>query len=216
MPASLRRAVVWWKSEAWPLGRWLLLAGTLYNVAAYVSVLALAAILGSSDYGGLRAVLSLFAPLTLIGPAIALPALPLISRVIATSQRRARTIAWQIAGVTTLATAVYVVILYSLPNLLSFVFGPEFGEFRSIMVPIAVAQLLGAPGVGLTLLLIAQQRGRTLVWVSALTAFSGTAISIALALSFGLEGAAWAGAVSATIGAIAVITALYQPRRSFR
>ena len=59
----------WWKTQAWPFARWMLLSGTLYHLASYASVIALVTLLGASDFGGLRAIQSVFAPLTLIGPA---------------------------------------------------------------------------------------------------------------------------------------------------
>ena len=199
-PTLLRDATRWWKSKAWPFGRWLLLSGVIYSVASYTTVLALAGILGASDYGGLRAVQSLFAPLTLIGPAIALPGLPLISRAVATSPRRGLVIAWQLAGAITLVTAAYLVLVYVFPGILSLVFGPEFDAFESIMVPIGVAQLLAAPAAGLALFLMAQQRGRTWVWVSAVSVVSAMGFSIAFGWLFGLTGAAWAGAVASARG----------------
>ena len=76
-PAPIAQALAWWRREVWPFGRWILVSGLAYAAASYGAVLALAAILGTSDYGGLRATESLFAPLTLIAPAIALPGLPL-------------------------------------------------------------------------------------------------------------------------------------------
>lgn len=207
-PTPLRDALSWWKSEAWPFGRWLLLGGTFENVASYASVLALAGILGSTDYGGLRAVQSVFAPLTLIGPAIALPGFPLVSRVLAISARRALAVASQLAGVITVVTGSYVVIFFAFPSFLTLVFGDKFGEFQSIVVPIAIAQLLAAPRFGLTLFLKARQRGRTLFWLATLNAFLLLTFSVLLGSFFGLKGAAWAGAVAGVFVGVALIAAL--------
>lgn len=212
-PSPLGRSFVWWKSEMWPFGRWMVAAGTLYSVASYASVVALSGILGSRQFGGLRAVQSIYAPLTLIGPAIALPGLPLVSRVIVGSPRRALGIALQLAALTTVTTAAYLGIVYTVPNLLSFVFGDGFAEFRSIMVPIGVAQLLMAPVSALTLLLIAQQRGRTLLWVGTLNAFLLMACSIAFAYGFGLTGAAWGAVAGSALGLLVVTVAV---RRNLR
>ncbi len=68
-------------------------------------------------------------------------------------------------------TGVYVVFLYSFPGVLMFFFGKDFVSFRSIIVPIGMAQLLMAPTFGLTLFLKAQERGRTLLWLVTTTAF---------------------------------------------
>jgi O-antigen/teichoic acid export membrane protein len=213
LPAPLGAALRWWKSEAWPFGRWLLLGGTLYGVASYTTVLALAGILGTSDFGGLRAVQSAFAPLTLIGPAIALPGLPLIARA---SPRRALAITWQLAGVAMLVTIVYLLVVYAFPGLLPFLFGRDFGRFRSIMVPIGIAQLFAAPGFCLALFLTARQRGRTLVWVATLNVCLAMAFSIVFAAFFGLKGAAWAGVVASALGLLVSVVAIRQPQKALR
>ncbi len=63
------------------------------------------------------------------------------------------------------------------------------------MVPIGIAQLLAAPAARLTLFLMAQQRARTLVWVSTMNVVLFMGFSIAFGWFFGLTRAAWAGAV---------------------
>lgn len=214
LPAPLGRALRWWRSEAWPFGRWLLLSATLYGVASYTTVLALAGILGVTDFGGFRAVQSVFGPLTLIGPAIALPGLPLIARAAASSPRRALAITWQLAGVVTLVTLVYLVVVYTFPGLLPFLFGRGFARFRSIMVPVGIAQLLAAPGSCLALYLMARQRGRTLTWVGTLNVFLALALSIVFAASFGLKGAAWAGVVASALGTMVLFVAIRRPHES--
>ena len=158
-PISVRRAMAWWKLNARRLARWLGVQSLLYNVVSYATVLLLAGILGSSDYGGLRAVQSVFAPLTLLGPALALPGLPLVSRLFVDARRRALRVAAELAGLVTAVTGVYVIALYAVPDVLAFLFGQEFAEFRSIMIPIGIGQLLAAPAFGLTLFLKAAQRG---------------------------------------------------------
>lgn len=207
-PAPIGQAIRWWRSHAWPFGRWLLLSGTLYSAVSFSSALALVGILGAKNYGGLRAVESVFGPLTLIGPAIALPGLPVISRAVAASPRRAIAIAWKLAGVASLLTAAYLVILYSFPGVIGLLFGEKFDEFRSIVVPVGIGQLVAAPALGLTLLLTSQQRGRTLLWVGTLTALAALSCSATLASIFGLVGAAWGGALGSGLGLIFLITAL--------
>lgn len=210
-PTAIRQSVGWWRSDAWPFGRWLFLSGSLYSVSSYASVLALAGILGARDYGGLRAVQSIFGPLTLIGPAITLPGLPLMSRAIAESSTRGLGLAWRLAGLVTAVTAVYVGLLYEFPDILGFAFGGAFRAFQGIILPIGVGQLLAAPRVGLTLFLTAHRRGRALSGVGAINALLLMALSIVLGSTFGLRGAAWAGAVSSALGGIVVIAVLYQP-----
>jgi O-antigen/teichoic acid export membrane protein len=211
-PSSLRRAYGWWKTDAWPFGRWMVMAGALYSAASYASVVALSGVLGSRQFGGLRAVQSVYSPLTLIGPAIAMPGLPLISRVTASSRRRALAITWQLAALTTLATGVYLGVVSALPNLLSFVFGDEFGTFNSIMLPIGVAQLFTAPVSALTVLLIAEQRGHLLVWVGTLNALLLMGCSVGFAYVFGLTGAAWGLAAGSAFGLVVMTLCIRRTR----
>ena len=213
VPAPLAGALTWWKSEAWPFGRWLFLAGMAYGIGSYATVLALAGILGTGDFGGLRAVQSAFAPLTLIGPGIALPGLPLIARAAASSHRRALAITWRLVGVAVALTALYLAVVYSFPNFLSILFGSTFARFQSIMVPIGIAALLSALSAGLSLFLLALKLGRTLTWVATLNVFVSLAFSIAFATRFGLAGAAWAGVAASGVGALVLIAVVRRPHQ---
>ena len=214
-PTKLSHAIAWWRSEAWRFARWLGMESTVYSVATYTGVLALIAILGAGAFGGLRAVESLFAPLTLLGPALALPGLPLISRVLAGSSRKALATSAGLGALVTLLTGAYVIVLLAVPDLLSFIFGAEFVEFRSIIVPIAVGQVLAAPLFGLTLFLQAQQRGRILFALGTLNAFAALGFAVTLGSLFGLEGAAWASALTSILAALFLTVALLRERSSW-
>jgi O-antigen/teichoic acid export membrane protein len=204
-PAPLRGAIVWWKAEALPFGRWLWMAGALYNVAMYSSVLALIGILGTREFGGLSAVQSAFAPLSLLAPALSLPGLPLVSRLVSDSPRRGLLVALRLGALITLLTGIYVGVLSTFPGLLTFFFGNEFTEFGSIVAPIGVGQILMAPTFALTLFLKAQQRGRVLFWSVSFYVVLNVIIAVSLASLFGLNGAAWAGAVAASVYLAALI-----------
>ena len=210
-PAPFRESIVWWKSEAWPFGRWLGMGGALYNVASYFSVLALVGILGAREFGGLRAVQTVFAPLTLLGPALSLPGLPLLSRTAGESPRRAMMMTLRFGALMALLTGVYVLVFYGFPGSLGFFFGEEFVEFRSILLPIGISQILLAPAFALTMFLKAQQRGRSLFWSVSLYTLFNVTLAVALALLFGLNGAAWAQ-VAAALLYIAALVAVIRPR----
>jgi O-antigen/teichoic acid export membrane protein len=198
-PAHLEDAMAWWKSEASRFGRWLAMGGALYTLATYSSVLALISILGAREFGGLCAVQATFAPLTLLGPALSLPGLPLVSRVMSESPRRALSISARLGALVMLLTSVYTVVLYSFPGLLTFLFGAEFSGFHSIIGPIGLGQILLAPTVGLILFVKAQRRGRALFWTISLYTICNVSLAVVLASFFGLNGAAWAGAVAALL-----------------
>jgi O-antigen/teichoic acid export membrane protein len=213
-PSRLSHAVAWWRSQAWRLGRWLGAQQLLYSVLSFAAVAALAGILGANDYGGLRAVQSILAPLTLLAPAIALPGLPLVARTLTVSPRRGLAITVQLGFLVGLATLAYVALIYQVPGALSFFFGEDFLQFRSIIIPIGVGQLIAAPAFGLSLFLMAAQRGRALFTVNTLNAASYLIFAVVLGVAFGLEGAAWAYAVSSAIGEIALLYALNRTARS--
>jgi O-antigen/teichoic acid export membrane protein len=207
-PSSPRRAFLWWKKNVWTFGRWLGLQQVLYSGASFATVAALAGILGARDYGGLRAVQAILAPLSLLGPAIALPGLPIVARTVAASSRRALKISAQFAGLITLATSAYVVLLYALPGVLSLFFGQGFLRFRSIIVPIGIGQILAAPAFGLNLFLMAEQRGRILLFLATLNAALYLTFAVGLGSVYGLGGAAWAYAGSSAIGESALLVVL--------
>jgi O-antigen/teichoic acid export membrane protein len=176
----------------------------LYGVTSYTTVLLVAAALGTRDYGGLRAVQSVFTPLTLLGPALALPGLPMISRLVAREPRRALRISAKLGIFITGLTAAYVASLYALPGALGVFFGEGFSEFRDIIVPIGLGQVLAAPAYGLTLYLKAQQRGARLLWLGTLNAVVYLVLTVALASAFGLEGAAWGAVGTGVVNVIAL------------
>jgi O-antigen/teichoic acid export membrane protein len=211
-PSPFAAALGWWKANAWGFGRWLGLQNVLYSIASYATGAMLVAVLGSADYGGLRAVQSIFAPLTLLGPALALPGLPLVARSIG-DPRRALKIAAQLGCALVVATAAYVVVMYAIPNLLAAVFGDDFADFHSIIVPIGIGQLVAAPTVGLSLFLTARQRGPALLALGTLNALSYLVFAVGLGLAFGLEGTAWAFAAASAVGGAALAALL---RRELR
>ena len=96
-------------------------------------------------------------------------------------------------------TGAYVVALYAIPDVLVFFFGQDFAEFRSIIIPIGLGQLLAAPAFGFTLYLKAAQRGRTLLWLGTLNAVVYLVLTVAPGSAFGLSGAAGAPSASAPL-----------------
>ena len=215
-PTTVPRALRWWKSRAWRFGRWLGAQQVLYTAATFTTVVALAGILGAQDYGGLRAIQSILAPLTLLGPAMALPGLPLVVRALDTSPRRGLVIAAHLAALTMVATLAYVVLIYQLPGALSLFFGREFLHFRSIIIPIGVGQVIAAPAFGLTLFLMAEQRGAGLLLVNTLNAGLYLAFAVVFGSAYGLHGAAWAYAASSAIGEAVLLLVLRRRLRELR
>ena len=183
----------------------------LYSLVSYATVLLLAGILGARDYGGFRAVLSVFAPLTLLGPALALAGLPVVSRLVLSDRSRALRAAAELACLITAITAAYVGTLYAFSDLLVLFFGPDFAVFQDLIVPIGLAQILAAPAFGLMLFLKAEQRGRTLLWIATLNAVVYLVLTVVLASAYGVMGAAW-GAVATGVTSVLVLMWVFRSR----
>ena len=217
-PAALARAWDWWRA-AWPFSRWLGLEGVYYSACGAGIIVVLNSSLGATAVGGLRAAQSLFAPLTLITPAIALPGLPAMARAAAQSRRAAFSLACRLSGAVLLFTGIYVLFMTTLGSeLLPLVFGDSFDSFRDLALPIGLWQLIGAAGVGFTLLLTAWQRGRDLFAARVVESTSILALVAIFVGPWGLRGATWAYVVGATLGqsvVIALATRAESGRESF-
>jgi O-antigen/teichoic acid export membrane protein len=216
-PAPLKPALRWWRAEAWPLGRWLGAGGVVYIVGSHGLVLLLAFILDAEALGGLRAVESVFAPLSLLGPALALPGLPALSRKVASSVREAKRAATRLGVGAALATGMYLAITaVNRGSILSVVFGGSFEGFGQLVWPIGLRQMLTALTIGFNLLLMAQQRGRLLLLSQILSTAAMLSLGLWLAERHGVIGAAWGGALAAGVqGLVMAVAALRwsAPRR---
>jgi O-antigen/teichoic acid export membrane protein len=206
-PRDPRGAWRWWRRDALPFGKWNAGAAFMANIAGTASTFILAAILGAESVGGLRAAQSVFAPLTLVIPAISMPGLPAVSRALREGGfRPARRKALRLSAIAVCVTALYVLTMaLGGWRLLPFLFGPRFARYRFLIPPIAVAQLFTAAGVGLLLILKAGQRGRMLLVNRAIGAGSSVVAVGLLAWADGLRGAAWGVAVgaAASLGVLA-------------
>jgi O-antigen/teichoic acid export membrane protein len=213
-PVSFTRASwTWWRAEIWPMGRWFGLDRAISNVGTQGSVFLLANVLGTQAIGGLRAVQSVFAPLTLLGPAIVLPGLPALERALRTSKREAWRVAMRLTGFITVVAVGYVVVVGAWgADILSTLFGRSFLHFRSLTLPVAVGQVFLAAGVGLTLLLQASRRGSALILSSAAGSLLMLGGAWGLAHSHGIVGAAWGLA----IGSLATAACLHAFAWPFR
>ena len=184
----------WWRADAWPFGRWVAGATVLGNLLGNARTFIVAALLSTRALGGLRAAETLFAPLTLVIPALALPGLPAMAR---TSELGSmRRLAWRYSALALTGVATYMtVMVVGGADLLTFVFGSSFAGFGDLAWPIGTAQVLLAAGVGASLMLRARQRGPALL-VSRVTG-SGLALVLAAVLAYplGLAGVAWAGTI---------------------
>jgi O-antigen/teichoic acid export membrane protein len=214
----LRSSLQWWRRRARPLGQWLALGGVIFTACFSATILALSAILGVAALGGLRAAQTVFGPMTLVAPALALPGLPAIVRARA---RHDGTASQAVLGITGLALAIVVLYVavasFFADDLLALAFGSAFAGFDDLLLPVAATQLFAAAGVGLVLVLKAQGRGAALVaaWSA------GAAVTLVLACIFaavgGAVGAAWGFAAgSAAEAALLIVFVIGTAARSRR
>ena len=200
-PARPGVAWRWWREEASTLGRWLGLENALLAAQGQVLIIVLAAVLGARDLGGLRAVEAVFAPMSLVGEAMGLPGLPILSQSLATSFTAARRWAVRLSLITVALVLAYLLVAGSVrTQLLSFVFGDSFDGFGYLVLPIGFAQLVFAFGSGFWLLAKAASRGRALVFARGIGSATALVAASTLASVYGLMGAAWGLALGTCLG----------------
>jgi O-antigen/teichoic acid export membrane protein len=207
-------AFSWWLARLWPFGRWLGAEGMVYAVSSSATVFLLNGVLGAKALGGLRAAQSLFAPLTLLLPAISLPGLPAIARTLAASPREAIGLAVRLSGSVTALAALYGAAMVLLGgNLIVIVFGNSFSPYTNLALPIGVWQVVAGFSLGFNLFLTAQQRGRDLLLIGVTGSVGALVLVPLLAWAGGVPGAAWGFSLYAAVAtALSVALAL----RSYR
>jgi O-antigen/teichoic acid export membrane protein len=217
LPGGLRQAWAWWRTDGAPLGRWLGLESAALVVGSQGAVFLVAALVSQGQLGGLRAVQSAFAPMTLVGPALRMPGLPAIARASmrgdAEGRRTAKIIAARLSAAAFALIVVYFIILESAGGrLLGFVFGRSFHGFDRLILPVGIGQLTGASALGFYVMLRAQSRGRTVFGVRVVTALVTFILIPPLTLQWGVSGAAWGSSLGSTAGWILIgIMAIHGP-----
>jgi O-antigen/teichoic acid export membrane protein len=194
------RAFSWWWKRLWPFGRWLGVEGIVYAGSSSATVFLLNGVLGAKAVGGIRAAQSLFAPLTLILPAISLPGLPAMARRLAASPRGAIGLAVRLGTSVSVFAALYGAAMIVLgTNLIQVVFGTSFGAYGDLAAPIALWQVVAGFSVGFNLFLTAQRRGRDLLLIGVTGSVAALVIVPLLAWVGGVTGAAWGFSLYASI-----------------
>jgi O-antigen/teichoic acid export membrane protein len=202
VPAGGAPALRWWRGSAWPFGRWLVAQESIFTVANYAITFILIGLIGAYGMGGLRAAESAFAPLSLLAPAIALPGLPALAR----AGERGYDTAWALAVRLTLATVGLTFVYFATmlvigTTLLVLLYGGDFRDFSSLLVPISAWQIVSASALGFTLLLSSAQRGRALLVSGTVNSCGQLVLITLLAWTHGVTGAAWGLALGSAIGA---------------
>lgn len=208
VPSSPRAAWTWWRST-WPLGRWLALQTAAHTTGMQGAQFALGILAGPAALGTLKAVQTVFAPLTLLLPAVNTPALPVVARTLRASPDAARSLAGRLTLALTGACGAYLAVaLVAREPLAALAFGPSFEVPIAVMLPVGLGQLVIAAALGTFLLLRAAGDGRAVFVATAVSA--GTALFSVLVFgdAFGATAAAWGiavGAIAATAAARAYV-----------
>jgi O-antigen/teichoic acid export membrane protein len=199
-PSRIGDALRDWRRECWPLGRWLGAEGVVYAGSLLATTYVILNVLGSAALGGLRAVQSIYAPLTVIVPALTLPGLPATARALSRSRRAALSTSARYTVAALCVTGAYVVVLLPLADpFIAVVFGDGFEAFASLALPIGLGQLLIAGALGSSLLLRVELRGRSIFVARMAGAVTSLAAVAPLSRLWGIEGAAYSIVLGAAI-----------------
>jgi O-antigen/teichoic acid export membrane protein len=205
-PSGPLHALAWWKRELSYLGTWLAIQNVVFSAGAQLTIVLLAAQLGASDLGGIRAVDVVFAPMTLVGEAFSFPGVPIVARALAISASNARRWAWRLSGGASLLVGAYLAVATPLSReILSRLFGPEFAVFTVIVLPIALGQLMRASSIGFSILLKADRRVHALTVSRGVTTGLALVLGPTLAARYGLVPAVWGTEIGLIVGSIVTI-----------
>jgi len=175
-------------------------------LGSHGAVFLLALIISPDGLGGLRAVQSLFTPLTLIGPAIALPGLPALTSAVRESPTEARAMATRLSLVACgLAGAYMTAFLVAPGRLLGFVYGEGFSRFMDLVVPVAAAQMAHAATLGYILHLKGHGRGSVLALARGVGTVFALVFAGFLAVKYGVIGAAWGLACGVVVSTTLIV-----------
>jgi O-antigen/teichoic acid export membrane protein len=189
----------WLWTDASLLGRWLIGEGLIFVAGSFAMVAGLTAIAGTSAFGGFRAIESAFSPFSLIAPAITLVALPRLALAASEPVSAAR-YALSLSFVAAAASLAYTFVMALNEGLVSRIFGEQFDQFQSLIIPIGLTQAVLAVALGPTLVLKSHGRGGTLFLSRAVAVALTLVLSLSLAASYGITAAAWGVAVGSIFG----------------
>jgi O-antigen/teichoic acid export membrane protein len=191
----------------WGISRWIV-ANSLMNWGASQAYVFIAGfILGPAGLGGLKAAQTLVTGPSMVliqaGGSIGLPeaskayaergwpGLFKVSRLVTA------------ASVASVATGTIVIALFG-HQLLSMVYGPKFAHLQTAAVLFGIAQTVSVAGLGCILVLKATRNTRSLLWTVAVALVASVVGVTVLTSAYGVNGAAIAAIVTATIGVVGI------------
>lgn len=204
LPAPPRAAVALWRRELWKLAGPLGLASVIDGAASQVETYLAALVAGVAELGGFRAAVSVFAPLTVLRPAIGQVGLPRVAKDMEQGPRFALRRAALLSVVLILAAVLYAGAAATYGRVLPAVFGASFTQYSRLLLPLTVGQVISAAAVGIHLYLLAAGRGGVLLGGTAVGVSLRMAATAFLGARFGAMGLAWSMAVAAGAGLVVI------------
>ena len=201
--------------KRWSVSRWLVGASMVGWASSSVSSVVVASVLGASALGGLKAAGTLaWGPLAVVMQAGTSFGLPEATRMLAEHGLGGlRKVSMTISGLAALVAAVSgTVILVAGGTLLSVLYGNAFRQYWVEAMLIAAAFLAGSLALGPSLSLKALARVRVLFALQGGTAVLSLGVTIVLASTWGVEGAAEATLITA-VGSLGAVTMLLRSAR---
>lgn len=199
----LARTWAWWRRDVLPLGWWLAFESMCIAIAGLVVPYVIVTVLSPEALGGLRAVDTVFAPMTLLSQGLELPWLPQLSRQWARSTPRARRMARRPSALAVALLVPYLVVVLAFRGqLLGLVFGPSFRPFAPLVFPVAASEVAIACTTGYVILLKAAGRGRARLAARAVSTGSAMLLVSVLTVTKGLLWATWGRTLGVGAGAL--------------
>jgi O-antigen/teichoic acid export membrane protein len=203
--APLGRAVHWTRG-AFVIGRWFAASSVTASIAAQAVNAIILGLLGPAALGGLRSVLNLFSPAQMLAGGLEAATLPRGARAFtSTGWVGLLRVALGLSGFLAIGAAA-IVLLVQLGGeaVLAFVFGPDFVGYRSLILPIGASVVFSLILAGGELALRAAKAGRSLVHTQVPNALFRVGVVWVSAVSWGIQGVAWAWAIASMAHALSV------------
>jgi O-antigen/teichoic acid export membrane protein len=189
-------AISAWRVESMRFGAWLAVGTVSWSVLSYGLLAGLATVTGTASLGGYRAIESIFSPLSLLAPSLAVPGMKTMSDIWKQQPTDVLRIAYRISGLAVVCMAIYALAVGALQTFIFSVLGDGFREYSNLIVPIALGQTVLAGTIGFITLLKVARQGRDVVVAGAGVALLACLVGIPLGAVLGITAAAWGIALS--------------------
>lgn len=197
------------------VGGWFALSTVLFSVGTQVTIVVMAASLGSAAVGGLRSAQSLFFPIALLAMAAEMSLLPAASRSVHDGRASLAGVLrrWG-SGLLLVALVWSSIVVIGSELALGAVFGASFERFGDLLLPTALSVIVGVVAGVMAVGLRALQDGRRLL-MAQVYGTGSRVILVLVAVGLGdLRWAAWTLALASLVHASALLVALIRAQQT--